>query len=72
MARMNTGRPARKVLGSGVTGLVVSLAVLALNHYLPPSLWHPVPPQIASAITVIVSFLAGYHLSPGGGERIEN
>ncbi len=51
--------PTREVGGSAFAGAVSVLVIWALNNYaLPPT--KPITPEIASSITTVLSFVAGY------------
>jgi uncharacterized membrane protein YhdT len=71
-ARMNSITPARKVSWSAFAGAVTAVVVWLLNAYVPEIFqgWVKIPPEISSALVVIVSFVTGYQVAPGNNEQI--
>ena len=63
-----TSKPVRKVTAGGIAGAGTAVLVFVLNSYLLPSS-KPIPPEIASALTTVITFLVSYLISPGYGER---
>jgi hypothetical protein len=71
-ARMNSATPARKVSWSAFAGAVTTVLVWLLNAYVPEifQAWVKIPPEISSALVVIVGFVTGYQVAPGNNEQI--
>lgn len=62
---MVSKRPARKIVGGGIAGAVTALILWLLSEF-----GISVDADVASAITVIVTFIAGYLVRPDGGDFI--
>ena len=60
-----TATPTRKVAGGGIAGAITVLLVWLYNQYV-----GELPPEIASAITTIVSFVAAYVVPPSDKEMV--
>ena len=63
--KLATKAPARKVTAGGVAGAVGTVVVFVLNQFLPD----PVPPEVAAALTVLLSFAASYWASPAATDQ---
>jgi hypothetical protein len=57
-------RPVPKVVAAGATGAVITILVWLAGYANVD-----VPPEVASALTVIFSFVAGYLAPRASGER---
>jgi|GEM_PF-6747683 len=58
--------PVRKVAAGGVAGAVTAIIVWILSA----AFKIDIPPEIASAITVILSFAAGYLIPPAANDVV--
>ena len=61
-----TAAPSRKVAVGGVAGAMVTVVVFVLNNYLKP----PIPADISTALTVILSFAASYWVPPAETDQV--
>ena len=67
MAKSSSALPVRKVAIGGATGLVATVALCGLKAYL-----GDLPPEVASAITTVASFVMSYLTPPASGEIKED
>jgi len=56
--------PTRKVAAGGLAGALSAVIVYVLNQYVVPS-EKPIPAEIASLLTTILSFVTGYVTKAG-------
>ena len=63
-ARSASAAPTAKVASSGAVGAFVLIVIWALDDYAGVS----VPPEVAAALTTLLSFIAGYLTKPKPGE----
>lgn len=68
MARTTTNYPTQKVTAVGVTGAISIVLVWALHQFAHLDM----PAEVASAVTTILAFLAGYLTPPANGEVVED
>ena len=68
MARTRTAAPTRKVAASGIAGALSVVLIWAARQFAHTE----VPPEVASAITIILAFLVGYITPPADGEVIDD
>jgi len=68
MARTRTNFPTQKVTAVGVAGAVSIVIVWALHQFVHLDM----PSEVASALTTILAFLAGYLTPPANGEVIDD
>lgn len=66
MARTRTAQPTQKIYAVGVAGAIVTIAIWAFQYYAHTD----IPPQVASAATLIISVLIGYITPPGDDEVV--
>jgi lipopolysaccharide export LptBFGC system permease protein LptF len=59
--------PTRKVAAGGVAGALSAIIVYVLNQYVIPSA-KQIPPEMASLLTTVISFITGYWTKPGHNE----
>src|SRR6059058_3471015 len=57
--------PVRKVTAGGAAGAVTVILVFVINTYVSPA--KPLSPEIASAITTVLSFVAAYLVPSSAG-----
>lgn len=62
--RMPTAAPARKVAAGGLGGAVSVIVIACLQHFAKLN----IDPTLASAITIVISFILGYFIPPGAGD----
>ena len=67
MARTRTNYPTQKVTAVGAAGAVSIVLVWVLHQFAHLDM----PVEVASAITTLLAFLAGYFTPPANGEVIE-
>lgn len=65
-ARSPSALPVRKVTAAGVAGAATAIIVWILSAAFKVN----IPPEIASAITVVLAFAAGYFLPPGANDVV--
>ncbi len=65
-ARSPSAFPVRKVAAGGAAGAITAIIVWILSAAFKIN----IPPEIASAITVVLSFLAGYLIPPAPGDVV--
>jgi hypothetical protein len=65
-ARSPSAFPVRKVAAGGVAGAVTAIIVWILAAAFNVN----IPPEIASAITVVLSFAAGYLIPPAANDVV--
>lgn len=58
--------PVRKVAAGGVAGAITAIIVWILSAAFKIN----IPPEIASAITVVLSFAAGYLIPPAANDAV--
>jgi hypothetical protein len=68
MAHTRTNYPTQKVTAVGVAGAVSIVIIWALHQFAHLDM----PSEVASAITTIIAFLAGYLTPPASGEVIDD
>jgi hypothetical protein len=68
MAKSKTVWPTQKISAVALAGAVSTLIVWSVTEFS----GRPVTPEVASAITTIVTFAAGYITPPKEGETIED
>ena len=61
-AKSTSSVPVRKVTAGGAAGAVTVILVFVINTYMSPA--KPLPPEIASAMTTVLSFVAAYLVPP--------
>lgn len=62
--RSRTSLPTRKVSASGLGGAISLILLWALGEYAGMDF----PPEVASAVTTVISFALAYLVPPGRGE----
>ena len=65
-ARSPSAFPVRKVAAGGVAGAITTIIVWILSAAFKVDM----PPEIAAAITVVLSFAAGYFIPPAAGDVV--
>lgn len=65
MLRMATAKPARKVAAGGLGGAVSVIVIACLQHFAKLN----IDPTLASAITIVISFVLSYLIPPGAGDE---
>jgi putative flippase GtrA len=65
-ARSASALPVRKVAAGGAAGAVTVILVWIASAAFKVD----IPPEVASAITVVISFVAGYLIPPAPGEVV--
>ncbi len=66
--RMSSGRPAQKVWAATIGAAVSTIIIWILNTFVLKGT--PIPPEVTGAITVIITFLAGYITPPAAQDQI--
>ena len=69
-ARTESNWPVRKVGAGGVAGAVTTVLVYILNTHVVPN--NPIPPEVATAFSTLLSFSVSYLTPPGKDERVIN
>ena len=71
--KMNSNTPTRKITWGAIAGAITTIVVWFANQYLPKAFpgWVEIPQEVTSAITVVVTFVTGYNVSPGDTEQTE-
>lgn len=67
--KMLTSVPAQKVTSGAIAGAVITLVVWLLNAFVLPAS-HQMTPEIAAALTVIVSFIVSYVVPPAMRDQV--
>ncbi len=67
--KQGSATPIRKVTAGGIAGAVTTIAVWALNAYVLPA-QKPLPPEIAAAVTTVLSFMVAYMVPPAATDGI--
>lgn len=62
MSRSPSSAPVPKVAAAGIAGAFVGIILWAINYFYQIE----VPAEVASALTTIVAFVAGYMTPPAG------
>ena len=65
--RMSTNVPAQKVIAASLGAALAQLIVHAISVYAPDV---PVPPEVQAALTVVLTFAAGYLTPPAGRDTV--
>ena len=65
-ARSPSALPVRKVAAGGAAGAITAIIVWILSA----AFKIDIPPEIAAAITVVLSFIAGYVIPPGPNDVV--
>lgn len=65
-ARSPSALPVRKVTAAGVAGAATAIIVWILSAAFKVN----IPPEIASAITVVLAVAAGYFIPPGANDVV--
>lgn len=60
--------PTRKVTSGGAAGAVSVLLVWLYNTYISPE--HPMPSEVASTVTTVLTFLVAYFVPPASSEAV--
>jgi putative flippase GtrA len=61
-----TAAPTRKVAVGGIAGAMVTVVVFVLNNYLKT----PIPADVATALTVMLSFAVSYWVPPAPTDQV--
>lgn len=61
----------QKVAIGALVGSLVTILVWGLDTFAPLFVAHPVPAEIAAALTTILTFVASYLTAPGARESVE-
>ena len=64
-----TNFPRRKIITGGIAGAVTVVIVFVLNSYVLPT-GKPIPAEISSAITTIITFAISFLTPPGESESV--
>ncbi len=65
----STAAPTRKVAVGGAAGTISVLLVWVFNTYVSPD--QPMPSEIASTATTVLTFLVSYFVPPASSEAIQ-
>jgi hypothetical protein len=68
--RTECNRPVRKVWAGGISGAATTLVFYIINTHIAPD--KPIPPEVATALLTLLSFLVSYITSPGKDEGLLN
>jgi len=68
-AKQLDSMPTRKVMLGGLAGAVSIIIVFLLNTYAMPT-DKPLPSEVASAITTILSFVVAYLVPPAASDQV--
>lgn len=65
---MDSLMPVRKVTAAAISGCIVTIVVFSLNTYVPLFNDKPIPGEVSSAATTLLSFVVSY-LTPAEGKE---
>ena len=60
--------PNKKVVAAGIAGAITTILVFVFNTYI--SSEKPLTPEIAAALTTVMTFLMAYITPPGKNEKV--
>jgi hypothetical protein len=69
VVRTATKAPVRKITAGALAGAISIVLLFVLNTTILST--HPIPPEVASAITVILTFIVGYIIPPSPNDGVK-
>ena len=67
--KMQSSAPGRKVALAGIGGAITTILIFTFNTYILP-VDKPLTPEVAAAITTVVTFIVGYRARPSANDQV--